>query len=251
MKEMLCSGLAMVALAAMCAAQLASTPSNNAQQVTAAQDSSNQSQSSNQWPTGTIISAELSRSVDAKKAKVGDRIEAKLPADVLLHGKVVIPRNTKMIGHITEVKAHSKESPDSMIGIAFDRVVMKDGRELTIQVAVQAIGRPLQIAALSGDTVGDGTGMPSASTSPTGGVAMGGSMPSRSPERVASIPLDPASGANTASDRGTVAPLGPTSQGVVGVKGLSLKASGQSSVVSSQTDNVRLESGTQLILRTQ
>jgi len=35
------------------------------------------------------------------------------------------------------------------------------------------------------------------------------------------------------------------------MKGLSLDSSGQASVVSSQTDNVHLDSGTQLILRTQ
>ena len=49
----------------------------------------------------------------------------------------------------------------------------------------------------------------------------------------------------------TVSPLGPTSHGVVGMKGFLLTASVQASVVSSSTDNVHLESGTQLILRVQ
>lgn len=39
------------------------------------------------------------------------------------------------------------------------------------------------------------------------------------------------------------------SLGIVGLKGLSLNRSGQVSVVSSRKDNIRLEGGTQLILR--
>ena len=197
-------------------------------------------QSSNRWPTGTTIPVELSKALDAKKAKVGDKIEARIPADVLAHGQIVIPRGAKIIGHVTEVKTHSKESPDSKLGIGFDTMVMKDGQETALPAVVQAVARPLQLVAP--DTrMGGGGGVSS-------GDASSGTMPSRSPERVAAIPID--TGSDTPPPA-TVAPLAATSQGVVGMKGLSLKASAGSSVVSSETDNVRLESGTQMILRVQ
>lgn len=251
MKKMLLSGLAAVAIAAMAAAQSTPAPSSATQQGTASpQDSDAQAQSANQFPAGTIIPAELSKSVDSKKAKAGDKIEAKIPVDLLSHGKIVIPKNTKIIGHITEAKAHSKESPDSMVGIAFDHLSMKDGHEVPIQAAVQAIARPLQSAALSSGNANDTGGMPSGG-SPTygGGGGMGGA---RAPERPATYPTGTTSGTDSSSpDSGTMAPLGPTSQGVVGMKGLSLKAAGPASVISSETDNVHLESGTQLMLRTQ
>ncbi len=162
MKRMLLSRLAVVVIAAAAAAQSASAPSSAVQRG-ATQDSATQAQSSNQFPAGTIIPAELSKAVDAKKAKAGDKIEAKTPVDLLSHGKIVIPKNTKIIGHVTEAKAHSKQSPDSMVGIAFDRISMKDGREVPIQAAVQAIARPLQSAALSSSAANDSVGMPSAS----------------------------------------------------------------------------------------
>jgi hypothetical protein len=251
MKRTLLSRLAVVVIATVAAAQSAPAPSSATQQgSTASQDSGSQAQSSSQFPAGTMIPAELSKSVDSKKAKVGDKIEAKVPADLLSHGKIVIPKNTKIIGHVTEAKAHSKESPDSMVGIAFDRISMKDGREVPIQAAVQAIARPLQSAALSTGAANDSTGMPSGGT-PTygGGGGMGGARP---PERVASYPGGTSTGTDPSLPQsGTIAPLGPTSQGVVGMKGLSLKASGQASVISSETDNVHLDSGTQLMLRTQ
>src|SRR6202048_326021 len=95
-------------------------------------------------PSGTILSVELSKSLDAKKTKANDRVEAKTATDLLAHGQIVVPRNTKIIGHVTEAKARSKASPDSKIGITFDRMLLKDGREVPLQLSVQAIARPLQ-----------------------------------------------------------------------------------------------------------
>ena len=250
MKSMLLSRLAVAIMAAAAAAaQSTPAPSSGTQQGAAPAQSAAQVQSASQFPAGTIIPAELSKSVDSKKAKAGDKIEVKIPVDLLSHGKILIPKNTKIIGHVTEAKAHSKESPDAKVGIAFDRILMKDGHEVPIQAAVQAIARPLQSAALSSSTASDSGGMPSGSTPTYGGGGMGGARP---PERVASYPTGTSTGTDPSSpEGGTSAPLGPTSQGVVGMKGLSLKASGQTSVISSETENVHLDSGTQLMLRTQ
>ena len=257
MKRMLLAMLAPVIVTAAAAAQSAAAPSRATQpQDTAPQpDSAAQAQSANQFPAGTIIPAELSKSVDAKKAKAGDKVEAKIPVDLLSHGKVVIPKNTKIIGHVTEAKAHSKESPGSMVGIAFDRISMKDGHEVPIQASVQAIARPLQSAALSSSSSSEGAGMPGAGSPTTagGGGGMGGA---RAPERAPSYPSSTSSSTSSGTDTplpegSTLAPLAPTSQGVVGMKGVSLKVSGQASVVSSETENVHLDSGTQVMLRTQ
>ena len=235
MKRTLWSGLAVGALAGWLAAQAVPAPSNAAPQA----------QSSNPLPAGTILSIELSKSVDAKKVKVSDKIEATVPADLLLHGKIVLPRDTKIFGHITDVKAHSKESPDSKVGIAFDRMVMKKGGEVPLQVIVQAVGRPLQRV----DSQDNLNRTPGGSASTSGGSGMGAPMPSRSQERVGAIPIGAAGSDSESPPPTTMAPLGPTSRGVVGMKGLALNAAGAASVISSQTGNVRLESGTQMILR--
>src|SRR3954464_11223754 len=140
-------------------------------------------QNANALASGTIISAELAKSLDAKKAKTGDAIECKVPADVLAHGKIVIPRDSKIIGHVTDVKAHTKDSPESKVAITFDRIVMKKGSELPIQVAVQAMGRPLQLVD-SAAHMNEGAGVPSGAASTAGGT--GATSPSRAQERVAS-----------------------------------------------------------------
>jgi hypothetical protein len=210
----------------------------------------------NQLAPGTILSVELSKSLDAKKLKANDKFEARTVMDLLAHGHIVIPRNTKIIGHVTEAKAHSKQSPGAVVGITFDKALMKDGRELPLQAAVQAVGRPLQ-AALGfppdDPMAATANGIPSASQSQrgtaTGSISAGSQFPSPSgypPGGGTGLPTD--QGSATSS---TVSPLAPTSKGVVGIKGLSLDSSGTASVLSSKTDNVRLDSGAQLILRVQ
>jgi hypothetical protein len=225
-------------------------------QPAAAPSSAAQAPTANELAPGTLLSVELSKSLDAKKLKANDKFEARTVVDLLAHGQIVIPRSAKIIGHVTEAKAHSKQSPDSMVGIAFDRVLMKDGHELPLQAAVQAIARPLQSAPsipAEDPTAATATGMPSTSQSQrgsmSGSVATGTPYPSPSgypPGGGAGLPSDPAAAAGS-----TVSPLSPASKGVVGIKGLSLDSSGPASVVSSKTDNVHLDGGTQLVLRVQ
>jgi hypothetical protein len=205
---------------------------------------------------GTVLSVELSKPLDAKKLKANDKFETRTVIDLLSHGQIVIPRNTKIVGHVTEAKAHSKQSAGSMVGVVFDRALMKDGRELPLQAAVQAVARPLQSApAFPADDpmAGATTSMPSASQSQrgsiTGAASTGTQFPNQGgypPTNGNGLPSDPAS--TTGS---SVSPLGPTSKGVVGIKGLSLESSGPASVISSKTENVHLDSGAQLILRVQ
>jgi hypothetical protein len=172
---------------------------------------------------GTLIPAELSKAIDAKKVKAGDKIEAKIVVDLLSEGQVLIPKDSKILGHISDVKTRSKDSKDSMIGIVFDTLSTKDGGELAIQSAIQAIGRPVE----QGSNYSPMTGGPIGSSG-------------------ASLPSGAAGSATSSGSR-----LNSTSQGAVGMKDLSLSTSGQASVISSSKENVKLEGGTQLILRIQ
>ena len=210
-------------------AQVSSTPPSG-------NNSAIQAVSSNELASGTILEVELSKSLDARKIKANDKFEARTAVDLLSHGQIVIPRNTKIIGHVTEAKAHSNQSPDSVVGIVFDKAVLKNGRELPLQASVQALGRPLLTAtAFPPD---DQPGMPTPAAGQRGsriGSAAGPSIPNPGgyPSSAASgVPPD----MPPAPKVRTVSPLGPTSKGVVGIKGLTLDSSGAASVVSSKTD---------------
>lgn len=226
-------------------------------QGTATPAANPQSQSPSQLPAGVVIPAELAKSVDAKKAKPGDKIEARTTTDLLSHGDIVVPRNTKIIGHVTGAKGHTKDSPDSMIEVAFDRMLMKGGQDLPLQASVQAIGRPLLTSSTAGNgpvpdsgggiSSGGGMGQRGGMGSPMGGASRTGP-PTTSPT---SYPSGNPSGNSGGGLNDSSSPLDATSQGVIGFKSLSLSAAGQGSVISSKTENVHLESGTQLILKTQ
>ncbi len=204
-------------------------------------------------PSGTILAADLSKSLDAKKAKEDDKIEAKTATDMLAHGQIVVPRNTKIVGHVTQAKPRSKESPDSMVGITFDRLLLKDGRELPLQLIVQAVARPLQLVSSLPGTPGDAPASGPANM-PGPHSSTGGGYGSAAVPRTHSVanPGGPGGGDDSGSSTGaTSTPLSPASRGVVGIKGLSLDTAGPAAVISSNTGNVHLEGGTQLILRVQ
>ena len=91
----------------------------------------------------TVIPTKLDKSLKAQKVKVGGQIDVKTTMDMLANGQVIMPRDTKIVGHITAVKTRSKDSPDSMVGIAFDRVLMKDGHTVPFNALIQAVGPPI------------------------------------------------------------------------------------------------------------
>jgi hypothetical protein len=204
-----------------------------------------------QLPSGTVLSAELSVGLDTKKCKADDKIRAKAVADLLVHGQIVVPRNTEITGHVTEAKAHSKSSPGSTVGVVFDHMLLKDGREVPLQVTVQAIAKPLPTYGNELDSSADIATMPQM---PRGGTLVPGRGPSFSqtptPKSPNNLP-DPASTNPSGTVTANPNSLDVTSRGVFGIKGLSLDTSGPVSILSSSTGNVHLDARTQLTLRVQ
>jgi hypothetical protein len=199
---------------------------------------------------GTVLSVELSMKLDVRKCRANDKIEARTVADLLVHGQIVVPRNSEIIGHITEARAHSRLVPGSKVGITFDRLLVKDGREIPLQMMVQAIARPLPPAAGGGgpDSYGDASAIPQM---PRGGVLT----PARPATMHGVTPVSPShvheppSSKNPGTANSNPNALDSTSRGVFGINGLALDSSGPVSVLSSSKGNVKLESGTQFALR--
>ena len=90
-----------------------------------------------------MLYAELSKSLDAKKVKAGAPVTAQLLADVLSHGKIVIRRDSKLMGHVTEAQPYSKQKPESRLGIVFEKVILKGGEEIPFSSVLLAL-RPAQ-----------------------------------------------------------------------------------------------------------
>src|SRR5205085_7412100 len=105
---------------------------------------------------GTNINATLSKSLDSKKAKTGDPVEAKTTSDVKSAGQTVIPRGSKLIGHVTQATARGKGDADSTLGIAFDHAVLKNGQQIPLNATVQALAAAQSAVSANDDMMNGG-----------------------------------------------------------------------------------------------
>ena len=100
-------------------------------------------QPSSDAPREHIISGELTHAIDAKKAKVGDKVTLRMVNDIHSNGKIIVPYTKgKVIGHISQVQPPTKENPQSMVEIEFDRVEVKGGPDLPITAVIQSMTPP-------------------------------------------------------------------------------------------------------------
>src|SRR6201998_1024611 len=92
---------------------------------------------------GSVIPVQLTKTVDAKKAKTGDEVVAKVTQDMKTQtGEVLVPKDTKVIGHVTEAQARTKDEKQSELAIAFDHAILKDGQDVRLPMSIQAVIAP-------------------------------------------------------------------------------------------------------------
>ena len=175
--------------------------------------------------SGVVLSTELIRGLDARKAQPGDPVVVKCAQDLTVNGEVLIPRNAKLIGHVVAVQTKGRGKPESLLAIAFEKAVMRDGRELPLTATVQSLVPPETMADEVGDTDFRIRNLRTANPRPTA------LLPG-----IASTPTHALTANRT---------------GVTRLEGLQLEAvpATETSVIHSDSRNIRLESGTRLSLR--
>jgi hypothetical protein len=220
--------------------------------------------------SGTEVQAVLTGSLDVKKNKPGDTVTAKTAQAVKSQGKVIIPRGSKLVGHVTEAKTRAKGESQSALGIVFDKALLKNGQEVPLNVTIQALAaaETATSSTLGDDNLGSGSSAV-ASGATSGRGALGGVTSS------AGGAIDPTTSTATSVPRATGGALSSTtntagsatgavgglnaagqlsnnSNGVFGLSGLNLNSavsnSTQGSLITSVGKNVHLESGTQMLL---
>jgi hypothetical protein len=223
--------------------------------------------------SGSKINATLANSLDAKKSKAGDQVEARAAEDVKQDDKVVLKKGTRLIGHVTQAQARANGQTQSQLGIAFDHAVLKNGQQMPFNASIQALAAAQSVTAASAgaeNMTASGSGMAQGSARSGGGLAGGvastagataGSATGAVMNTAGSAP-SAAGGSLNSVTRSTGAVGGLTStgrlesnsSGVFRLEGLSLNSAAsnatQGSLIVSTTKNVHLESGTQLLLQT-
>jgi hypothetical protein len=206
----------------LCLGQVA----NGAQASQAPAPPSATAPANNSKPRGAVP-VELTNSLDSKKLKAGDPVTARITADLHMRSGETIPRGSKLTGHVTEAKARSNGDPQAALGITFDKITIAHGNDILIKGVLQAVGPSL-----------------SSSGQPEVSVGGPGMMPGHEGQGVGTTP--PPMGGLSQTQETSKPVLNARSEGVVGIRNLEL---GENSVLRSGGKEVRLDSGTQMIVQ--
>jgi hypothetical protein len=220
--------------------------------------SSSSTAAANSPSEGTAIAVELTKSLDSRKLKPGDEVVARTTMAYQQANGEMVPRGSRVIGQVTESKSRSKGDAESTLGINFQKIEGRDGKVMPLRATIQAVAPPV-VSAMSMNNGNSpmNTGGPPMPGSPTGTNPMGGNMPTM-PGSSPTMPGNPSAG-NPGGYGGTAShpqsgtqngpgPLSTQANGVVGIRDLQL---GSNSVLTSGGKNLKLDGGTQMILRVQ
>jgi hypothetical protein len=210
---------------------------------------------------GTAINAELDTSIDSKKAKSGEAVMAHTTeAMKATDNREIMPKGTKLMGHVTQVASRSNGGAETMVAIQFDNAKLKDGQEVPLaNFTIQALAAPS--SAVASSSYGNDTDRASATGMPSNNPSMSGSRGAR-PDAKPSTRADttttaqPSPGADPngtpAAQPNAAGPLPAGARGVYGLQRLRLAAAGagntEGSVIMSDGKNLHLDKGTRLLL---
>jgi hypothetical protein len=224
---------------------------------------------------GTTLIGEFSHGVNARKLKAGDKVKAVLTQALIVKGKIIAPNETRLVGHITEVKRSTDADTESRLGIVFDKLLLKHHHELLFQAGVEALLAPvirrsrvdepdqMMPPAIVGMTSNSNTTGRGSSGQGQSSSAGANSSAVASLNAIGAIPVvqsTPGSSSPgshvSAIDLSQISPrrlnASTGMHGVYGIKDLSISPdsnpTGAGFVIISKKSNVKLENGTQLIL---
>jgi hypothetical protein len=193
-------------------------------------------------PPGTTVLVELTKPIDAHKAKPGDEVVAKVTEDIKSDNKVVLPKGSKVMGKVTQAQGRAKGQDESVLGLAFDSAVLKDGTQVPISFTIQAIANSSAAMAQAAlEAQGASTSISMANNAPGGGAAGRPGLGSQA-QGAAGADLHAGNAASTIHEEA----LTPASQGAIGLPGFTLSSG---NLITSKDHNVRLERETRFVLR--
>jgi hypothetical protein len=161
----------------------------------------------------------LTSALESSKLKTGDMVELEIAQSFKLKDGTLVPKGSKLEGHVIRTQARSRGDADSTLALRFDKIHSTGGRQLGIKGAVQAIFPPA-------DEVDPGR---------TNGLL----------EKAPAFSGEPEIGSNLDSLRKPQPVVGPDSVGVQGIHDLSLN----NGVITSKGKQVKLGRGVRMIVR--
>jgi hypothetical protein len=85
------------------------------------------------------VTAELTTKLDSKTAKAGDSVVLKTTEKATMADGTVIPKGSKIMGHVTEAQPYVANSDNGRLTLQFDQAEIKSGQTVPIRSAIQTI----------------------------------------------------------------------------------------------------------------
>ena len=101
------------------------------------------------------VFAEFDKLVHAKRVKVGDSVTAHLTAPAKMRDGTELPKGSKLVGSITELKVKADSEGPSKLALLFNKVVTKDGKEVPVQLALVTVAPHTQQNSVDSLTAGN------------------------------------------------------------------------------------------------
>jgi hypothetical protein len=175
-------------------------------------------------PGDTSVIGRLQTNLDAAQAKVGDAVEVQTMEDIKSGHDVLVKKGSTVNGHVTSVQQASGKNSQCVVAILFDRVTVKNGEQVGLNLGIQAIASQMDIKS---DTLMDGRGMAQSGNN----AAVAG---------------------HTDAMTGSIDGLSHKSAGTYGMPGVTLANQTDNgkhvSLVVSTSGNVRLKKGMQIVM---
>jgi hypothetical protein len=83
----------------------------------------------------SVIGLQSDTTVTSERARVEDRVEARVTRDVKVGDRVAIPAGARAIGYVTQVDRGGKFKEQAKLAIRFQTIVLADGTRLPISTA--------------------------------------------------------------------------------------------------------------------
>ena len=84
-------------------------------------------------PAASVIGLQLETHLSSERARVEDRVNARVTRDVLAAGRVAIPAGARVLGAVTIVDKGGKVKGAARLGIRFHTLILSDGTEVPLQ----------------------------------------------------------------------------------------------------------------------
>lgn len=172
--------------------------------------------------------ARVSKTLDSSKLKEGDSFEVETAGSFKLADGTLVPKGSKISGHVIAAKARSKGDSDSTLTLAFDKLNIAGGKQVSLKGQLQAVYPPAEESM--------GPNMATAGTS-AGGSGAGANS--------GGVGLTNTTGGSNTESSGGQTVMDMKFNGIQGVHDLSL----ENGVLTSKGKNVKLSGGLRLVVR--